>query len=303
MSPSAITLPQSGVPQVSKFVERKEPEHVHGMEGLRPIEALSLGDKTLQSIPTFDSFAAQRQWQLEHMAGVFRHWARQGYVLGFSGHISVRDPEYHDRFWINPFGIHFGLLKASDMILVDLAGNVVGGNRSKNHLPPAAGFFIHSEVHKARPDVHAVCHAHSIYGKAWSAFGKPLDMLTQDVCKFYKVHSVYNSHGGVALAAEEGKLMADALGQGKGCILRNHGLLTVGHTVDEAAFLFDSMEVACQGQILAESVSANGVRKVFITDQEAEYTFRMESNFETLYAEFQVYYNYEDYMLNGDFKN
>lgn len=116
---------------------------------------------------------------------------------GISGHISVRDPEQLDCFWTNPFGVHFGLLKASDMILVNLEGRVVGGNikRSLN----AAGFMIHAAIHKARPDVHAICHAHTVYGRAWSVFGRELDILTQDACKFYGAHSVYNEYGGVSL--------------------------------------------------------------------------------------------------------
>lgn len=91
---------------------------------------------------------------------------------------------------------------------------------------------------------------------------------------------MYNSYGGVVLAAEEGERIAEALGSGKGAILRNHGLLTVGHTVDEAAFLFLSMEHACQGQILAESAAANGLKKVLIEDEEAAYNFKMESDYE-----------------------
>ena len=235
------------------------------------------------------------------MAATFRHWSREGYVLGISGHISVRDPEHHDAFWTNPLGVHFGLLKASDMILVNLEGIVIGGNRSRP--PNAAGFLIHAAVHKARPDVHAVCHAHTPHGKAWSSFGKPLEMLTQDTCKFYNAHSVYDSYGGVVLAAEEGDRIAKALGGGKACILMNHGLLSVGHTVDEAAFLFLSMEHACQGQLLAEAAAANGLPKRIISDEEAAYNFRMESDYEICYSEFQAYYDYEDHMLKGEFKN
>lgn len=255
---------------------------------------------TLLGIPTFNDFAAQRQWQLEHMAAAFRHWSREGYVEGISGHISVRDPEHTDAFWTNPLGVHFGLLKASDMILVNFDGKVIGGNRSRP--PNAAGFLIHAAVHKARPDVHAVCHAHTVYGKAWSSFGKPLEMLTQDACKFYNAHSVYASYGGVVLAAEEGDRIAKALGDGKACILMNHGLLSVGHTVDEAAFLFLSMEHACQGQLLAEAAAANGLKKRIISDEEAAYNFKMESDYETCYCEFQAYYDYEDHMLKGEFK-
>jgi len=144
-----------------------------------------------------------------------------------SGHISVRDPENSNAFWTNPLGVHFGLLKASDMILVDFNGKVIGGNRKRP--ANAAGFLIHAAVHKMRPDVHAVCHCHSISGKAWSVFGKCLEMITQDVSKFYaEAQSVYDSYGGALFASEEGDLIAKALGNGKGCILRNHGLLTVG---------------------------------------------------------------------------
>lgn len=117
------------------------------------------------------------------MAAAFRHWSRSGHVEGLSGHISVRDPEHLNAFWTNPLGLHFGLLKASDMILVDLDGRVIGGNRSS--CPNAARFLIHAAVHKARRDVHAVCHAHMVHGNAWSCFVRKLEMLTQDWCKFY----------------------------------------------------------------------------------------------------------------------
>ena len=172
-------------------------------------------------------------------------------------------------------------------------GKVVGGDRSRP--PNAAGFLIHAPIHRARPDVHAVCHAHTKYGKAWSTFGLPLEMLTQDACKFYNAHAVYNQYGGVVLAEEEGERIAEALGNGKGAILRNHGLLTVGQTVDEAAWLFTSMEKACEGQILAEMAASNGLKKVLITDEEAEYNFKMESDYETGYAEFQAYYEWEEH--------
>jgi ribulose-5-phosphate 4-epimerase/fuculose-1-phosphate aldolase len=234
------------------------------------------------------------------MAAAFRHWSREGYVEGISGHISVRDPEHHNAFWTNPLGVHFGLLKASDMILIGLDGKVMGGNR--NRCPNAAGFLIHAAVHKARADVHAVCHAHTVHGKAWSCFARPLEMLTQDTCKFYNAHAVYDSYGGVVLAAVEGDRIAQALGSGKGCILMNHGLLTVGGTVDEAAFLFGSMERSCQVQLLADAAAANGLKKIVISDEEAAYNFKMESDPAILYAEFQAYYDYEDAMLNGAFK-
>ncbi|KAK7976649.1 hypothetical protein PG989_015112 [Apiospora arundinis] len=147
-----------------------------------PLETISHGGPTLQGPPTHVSFEAERTYRKNHLAAAFRHWSRKGYVFGFSGHISYRDPEFPKAFWKNPLGVHFGLLRASDMLLVDLDGRIVGGNRSR--LANTAGFLIYAAVHMARGDVHAVCHCHSPAGKAWSAVGRRLDMLTQDACKF-----------------------------------------------------------------------------------------------------------------------
>lgn len=111
------------------------------------------------------------------------------------------------------------------MVLVDYDGNVVGGNTSRP--ANAAGFLIHSAVHKARPDVTAACHTHGKAGKAWSAFARKLEMINQDVTYFYgDAQAVYHEFGGVVLSEEEGQRLAAALGpRGKGLILRNHGLL------------------------------------------------------------------------------
>lgn len=119
--------------------------------------------------------------------------------------------------------MHFSQISVSDLILVNEDGEVVEGDEPIN----AAAFAIHSEIHKARPDVHAACHAHSVHGKAFSAFGRQLDMITQDALRFYKSHAVYNQFGGVVLDREEGRRIAAALGDGKAAILQNHGLLTV----------------------------------------------------------------------------
>jgi ribulose-5-phosphate 4-epimerase/fuculose-1-phosphate aldolase len=129
-------------------------------------------------------------------------------------------------------------------------------------------------VHKARPDVHAACHAHSVYGKAFSVFGRELDMITQDSLRFYKSHSVYDNFGGVVLDREEGRRIAKSLGNGKACILQNHGLLTVGKSVDEAAFWFISLDKTCQAQLLVDAASVgSGHKKIFIADEEAAFTF------------------------------
>ncbi|KAI9373284.1 class II aldolase/adducin N-terminal [Aspergillus egyptiacus] len=256
------------------------------------LEKLSQGTP-LPGVPEFTELATQRQHMLNHMAGAFRVFARHGFVEGMSGHISLRDPEFPDRFWTNPLGLHFGLIKASDMILVDESGVAVGGNTSRP--ANAAGFLIHAALHKARRDVNAACHFHSTYGKAWSAFAQPLEMLNQDVAMFYgKAQAIYTEFGSVVLKEEESAALAAALGEeGKAMILRNHGLLTVGSTVDEAAYLFLLMEKSCQIQLAADAAAAVGRPKVHIDDDAARFTFENTSEPESLYAEFQVYLQYE----------
>lgn len=183
------------------------------------------------------------------LAAALRLFARFGHDDGAGGHITARDPEYPEHFWINPFGVHFGHVRVSDLLLVDSAGRVVIGSGRVN----PAGFVIHSHVHAARPDVIAAAHSHSIHGRAWATLGRPLDPLTQDACAFYDDHAVYHGFRGVVLDDEEGREIATRLGQHKAIILRNHGLLTVGGSVQEAAWWFIAMDRACQVQLLAEA--------------------------------------------------
>ena len=200
--------------------------------------------------PTFATPAEERRHRKQRLAAGFRLFNRFGFNEGVAGHITARDPERPDHFWVNPFGMHFGLIKASDLILVNHKGEVVEGRHPVNQ----AAFAIHSQVHAARPDVVAAAHAHSIYGKTWSTLGRLLDPITQDVCAFYEDHAVFDDYTGVVNEVAEGQRIAGALGGMKAVILRNHGLLTVGHTVEEAVWWFVTMERSCQSQLLAEAV-------------------------------------------------
>ncbi len=197
----------------------------------------------------FDSPEVERTYRKQRLAAAFRLFSKFGFDEGVAGHITARDTERLDHFWVNPFAMHFGQIRASDLILVNHQGEVVEGDKPVN----TAAFVIHSQIHAARPDVVAAAHSHSIYGKSWSALGKLLDPITQDVCAFYEDHAVFDDYTGVVLDLEEGKRIAHALGGNKAAILRNHGLLTVGHSVDEAAWWFITMERSCQAQLLASS--------------------------------------------------
>ncbi|KAH8893570.1 putative aldolase [Thozetella sp. PMI_491] len=251
----------------------------------------------IEGIPIFKDAYENRKYALEHMAGAFRVIARKGYLEGTAGHISVRDPVDPDTFWINPLAYHFGLIKVSDLVQVNMKGDIVGGNRACINL---AGFNIHAALHRLRPDVHAACHFHSIHGKAWSCFNRPLELLNQDSCTFYNDHAIYDAFGGIAFEAEEGANIAAGLGNKRCAILRNHGLLTTGKTVDEAAALFTLMENTCRVQLLAETSAASGIPKHFCPHEEAEYTYRLTTP-EAMWLEFQPDYQYELHKSKGDF--
>ena len=207
--------------------------------------------KTLRMVkpPAFATLEEERRHRKERLAGAFRLFSRFGFDEGVAGHITARDPERTDHFWVNPFGVHFGQIRASDLILVNHRGEVVEGDYPVN----GAAFAIHSQVHNARPDVIAAAHAHSIYGKTWSSLGRHLDPITQDACAFYDDHGLFEDFTGIVYDTSEGERIAHALGNRKAVILRNHGLLTVGQTVDEAAWWFITMERSCQAQLMAEA--------------------------------------------------
>jgi ribulose-5-phosphate 4-epimerase/fuculose-1-phosphate aldolase len=199
--------------------------------------------------PTFANAAEERLHRKRRLAAAYRLFARFGFDEGVAGHITVRDPEHADRFWVNPFGKYFGAIRASDLCLVDHQGDLVQGEGPINR----AAFAIHSRVHAARPDVVAAAHSHSPFGKTWAALGRRLDPITQDACAFFEDHAVFSDFTGVVVATEEGDRIAAALGKHKALILQNHGLLTVGQTVDEAVWWFITMERSCQAQLMAEA--------------------------------------------------
>jgi len=211
--------------------------------------------------PTFTNVEQERLHRKQRLASAFRVFAKFGFSEGVAGHITARDPERLDHFWVNPFGLHFSQIRVSDLVLVNEHGAVVEGNRPVN----AAAFAIHSRVHASRPDVVAAAHAHSLYGRTWSSLGRLLDPITQDACAFYKDHGLFRDYTGVVYDTSEGDRIADSLGLGKAVILQNHGLLTVGRTVDEAAWFFISMERCCQAQLLAEAAG----KPICISDESA----------------------------------
>jgi ribulose-5-phosphate 4-epimerase/fuculose-1-phosphate aldolase len=219
--------------------------------------------------PTFSSIEEERYSRKVHLAAAFRMFSKAGLDEGVAGHVTARDPEHTDSYWVNPFGMHFSMIKQSDLVRVDHAGNVVEGDRAVN----GAAVAIHCAVHGARPDVVAAAHAHGPYGKTLSSLEMTVEPLTQDSCAFYEDIGVHDTYTGVVLDAEEGRRIGQALGAHKAVILRNHGMLTVGESVDSAAWWFLTLERTSQSQLMAYSAAAGlGAKPRLIGHDEATQT-------------------------------
>ena len=128
-------------------------------------------------------------------------------------------------------------------------------------------------------------------------------MLTQDVCNFHNAHAVYANYGGIVFGGDEGKRIAAALGKdNRAAILMNHGLLTVGSTVDEAGFLFGLLDRSCAIQLQVEAACAGNpsLEKHVISDEEAAYNFKMASEKHALYREAQPDVEMEFELAGGE---
>jgi ribulose-5-phosphate 4-epimerase/fuculose-1-phosphate aldolase len=221
-------------------------------------------DEVTEPRPGWADASAERHRRKHRLVASYRMFARFGFDEGAAGHITVRDPELADHFWVAPFGRYFGALTEADLLLVDSDGQVAEGRGSVN----AAAFFIHSAIHEARPEVNGVAHAHGLYGKTFAAMGRPLAPLTQDSCAFYRRHARHDGFSGVVLDRDYGRSIAARLGPHRALILANHGHLTAASSLEAAVWWFIAMERSFQSELIARSAG----EPVEIGPEEAELT-------------------------------
>ena len=201
--------------------------------------------------PEFDDPAEERLYRKQRLAAACRAFAAEGLDYGFAGHLTIRDPERSQLYWTNPMAVHFDQVRVSNLILADHQGDVVEGRHALNR----AGFVLHAAVHEAHPEIVAMCHAHTVYGTAFAALGRPLDPITQDAAAFFEDHVVITEDAGaVAVEEDAGTRVAAAFDGVKAAIHQNHGLLTASrHSIDSAAFWFIALERCCRQQLLVEA--------------------------------------------------
>jgi ribulose-5-phosphate 4-epimerase/fuculose-1-phosphate aldolase len=218
-------------------------------------------------LPAFSSLADERQHRKERLVAACRAFALHHLDYGFAGHLTVRDPESPELYWTNPMAVHFSQVKMSNLILADHKGKVVEGQYALNR----AGFVLHAAVHEAHPDIVAMCHAHTVYGTAFAALGRPLDPITQDAAAFFEDHVVIKDEAGaVAVEEDAGLSVADRFRNVRAAIHQNHGLLTVSrHSIEAAAFWFIALERCCRQQLLVE---ATGSKPVMVPECSSRYS-------------------------------
>jgi len=201
----------------------------------------------------------EQKWKVRcDLAALYRLMAHFRMTDLIYTHISARLPGPEHRFLINQYGVMFHEMRASDLVKIDLDGNIVD-DANQSRRVNAAGFTIHSAIHMARPDLICVVHTHTAAGIAVSAQKHGLLPISQHALKFYG-RLAYHGYEGIALDLDERERLVADLGEHKAMILRNHGLLAAGRTIPEAFNQIFYLERACQAQIQA---LAGGAELIF----------------------------------------
>lgn len=182
----------------------------------------------------------------------YRVFAALGWGDMGDGHISARDPERPDCFWMLDVGVPFAEATPEAMVLIDAEGQLASAGRGAN----GPGYYIHHPVLATRPDLVSVAHTHTPFGTPFAAEARLFEPITQEACVFVDDHALFDDEEVQVQDVACGRRLADALGQRRGLVLRNHGLLTVGASVAAAVAWFVMMERVAQAHLTARQPKA-----------------------------------------------
>jgi ribulose-5-phosphate 4-epimerase/fuculose-1-phosphate aldolase len=184
------------------------------------------------------------------LAACYRLAAHFGFNEGIDNHLTVLVPGFTDRFYLAPFGLHWSEVKASDLLILDFAGRLQGG---QGLVEPTAK-FIHAPVHRLSPQGNCVLHTHMPYATALGMLENPrLEMAVQSALMFHDDIAYDLNYSGLAYDESEGERLALALGSKSVLLMGNHGALVVGRTLPQAFERLYFLERAAQAQLLAMS--------------------------------------------------
>ncbi|RDS76440.1 class II aldolase/adducin family protein [Alteriqipengyuania lutimaris] len=200
----------------------------------------------LKTPENFQPQVSEEEWALRvDLAAAFRLVALYGWDDLIFTHLSVRVPGPEHHFLINPYNLMFEEIDASSLLKIDVDGQPV---MESPFFANPAGFTIHSAIHMAREDAHAVMHLHTPYGQAVSAMAEGLLPHTQ-TAMIAKHNVAYHEYEGIATDLDERERLVADIGDKHAMILRNHGTLTVGETVSDAFIRMYFLERACETQV------------------------------------------------------
>jgi ribulose-5-phosphate 4-epimerase/fuculose-1-phosphate aldolase len=210
-----------------------------------------------QAAPASPGIASAAEWQTRvDLAACYQLCALQGWDDGIYTHISAAVPGEPDHYLINPFGMRFPEVRASNLVKVDGNGNVVGPSQ---YTVNRSGFRLHAAVHRARPDAACVMHLHNMAGLAVGMQQEGLLPLSPYALRFHGVLG-YHDYEGIAMEPGEQERLVRNLGNRQAMLLRNHGSLAVGRTVAEAFVLMETLDRACEVQLRAQAAGVPLVR-------------------------------------------
>jgi L-fuculose-phosphate aldolase len=164
------------------------------------------------------------------------------------GHISFRLPDNPSLFLMKCHSVGLDEITMENILTVDLEGNVVAGT-SRRH----SEVYIHSEIFRARPDVNCVLHTHPPYSIALSASGRPMRCFSQPGALFYEAIGTYSDTINLIRTKEMGAGVAKALGPHSAVLLKNHGVVIAGATIEETVIRVIMLENGAQVQMIAEA--------------------------------------------------
>jgi len=199
-----------------------------------------------RSPPQFAGPAEERLHRLQRLAATCRILGHRGLSEGLLGHVTVRDPELPDRFWVNPAGIAMQQVRVSQLVQVNHRGELTHGHGSVNPV----GLLLHTALHAARPDVTAVCHAHAPHASTFATLGRLLAPINQDAAVFHGLQALIKAPR-LVLDEAAATRFATAFGDKRVAIHEGHGIFTTGQSIDEAAWWFVQMSQCCEAQLLA----------------------------------------------------
>lgn len=185
----------------------------------------------------------------QRLASAYHVVEHLGWSESIYGHITLKVTGSENHFLINPYGLRYDEVTADNLVKIDLDGQAVDGSP---HPVNVAGFVIHGAVHAARSDVACVFHTHTTAGMAVAAQADGLLPISIHASGFYK-RLGYHDYEGPSLDQDEQSRIVASLGDHKALILRNHGLLTAGATLEEAFILMFRLQRACEIQVAAQA--------------------------------------------------